>query len=31
VNNSSTVCWSMRLEPGKTFRPTVTFHYYARE
>jgi hypothetical protein len=30
VNNSSTVRWSLSLEPGKIFQPTVDYHFYAR-
>ena len=30
VNNSSTVRWALDLEPAKTFRPTVEYHFYAR-
>jgi hypothetical protein len=30
VNNSSTVQWKVKLEPGKTFQPTVDYHFYAR-
>ncbi len=31
VNNSSTVRWNVKLEPGETFRPSVTYHYYTRQ
>ncbi len=30
VNNSSVVSWKSRVEPGKTFEPKVTYHYFAR-
>jgi hypothetical protein len=30
VNNSSSVRWSAKIQPGETFTPTVTYHYYAR-
>jgi len=30
VNNSSTIRWTLKLEPAKTIRPTVDYHYYAR-
>jgi hypothetical protein len=30
VNNSSTVRWNTTIEPGKTFDPTVKYHYYTR-
>ncbi|MBN2476096.1 MAG: hypothetical protein JXB62_15905 [Pirellulales bacterium] len=30
VNNSSTVRWNTTIQPGKTFQPTVTYHYYSR-
>jgi len=30
VNNSSTVRWRATVEPGKTFEPTVQYHYYTR-
>ncbi len=31
VNNSSTVRWTVKLEPRRTFRPSVTYHYYVRQ
>lgn len=31
VNNSSTVSWTLKLEPGQTFEPTIDYHYYARQ
>jgi hypothetical protein len=30
VNNSSLVRWTVKLGPGETFAPTVTYHYYTR-
>lgn len=30
VNNSSTVAWKIKLEPGQTFEPTVDYHFFAR-
>jgi len=30
VNNSSTIRWTLNLEPAKTIRPTVDYHFYAR-
>lgn len=30
VNNSSTVLWRTKLQPGKTFEPTVNYHYFTR-
>ena len=30
VNNSSVVSWKSTVEPGKTFEPKVTYHYFAR-
>jgi hypothetical protein len=30
VNNSSTVRWKVKLGPGETFRPVVTYHYFTR-
>jgi hypothetical protein len=30
VNNSSSVRWSTKIQPGEVFAPTVTYHYYAR-
>jgi hypothetical protein len=30
VNNSSVVTWKIKLQPGETFEPTVTYHFYAR-
>ncbi len=30
VNNSSSVHWAVKLEAGKTFRPTVEYSFYAR-
>lgn len=31
VNNSSTVRWTVRLKPGETIEPTVTYHYFTRQ
>lgn len=31
VNNSSVVTWKVKLGPGETFEPTVTYHYYTRQ
>lgn len=31
VNNSSVVSWKVKLAPGETFEPTVTYHYYTRQ
>jgi hypothetical protein len=30
VNNSSIVRWKVKLGPGETFAPTVTYHYFTR-
>jgi hypothetical protein len=30
VNNSSTITWRLKLQPGETFEPTVTYHYFTR-
>jgi hypothetical protein len=30
VNNSSTVDWKTRLEPGANFEPTVNYHHFTR-
>ncbi len=30
VNRHSTVVWRLRLDPGKTFSPTVKYHYFVR-
>jgi hypothetical protein len=30
VNNSSTITWHVKLQPGETFEPTVTYHYFTR-
>jgi hypothetical protein len=30
VNNSSTVSWRIQLAPGKSFEPTVDYHFYTR-
>ncbi|BBM83636.1 hypothetical protein [Candidatus Uabimicrobium amorphum] len=30
VNNSSTVKWTQTIQPGKNFKPTVDYFYYAR-
>lgn len=30
VNNSSMVVWKEELEPGKSFSPSVKYHYFAR-
>lgn len=30
VNNSSSVVWKTKLQPGESFAPTVTYHYFAR-
>ncbi|QDU98959.1 hypothetical protein [Lignipirellula cremea] len=31
VNNSSTVRWKVTIEPGKTFEPSVDYHYFTRQ
>jgi hypothetical protein len=31
VNNHSTVRWTTRLEPGKTFAPTLAYHFFVHE
>ena len=30
ANNSSSIRWTAKVQPGETFAPTVTYHYYAR-
>ncbi len=30
INNSTTVVWKLVLEPGDTFRPSVTYYYFTR-
>ena len=30
VNNSSTVTWKIKLKPGETFEPKVTYHFFTR-
>jgi len=30
VNNSSKVTWRLKLKPGETFEPAVSYHYYTR-
>jgi hypothetical protein len=31
VNNSSTVTWKVKLKPGETIEPKVTYHYFTRQ
>lgn len=31
VNNSSVVVWQANVKPGATFRPTVDYHFFARQ
>jgi hypothetical protein len=30
VNNSSMVTWKLKLKPGETFEPKVTYHFFTR-
>ncbi len=30
VNNSSSVIWRVKLQPGETFEPSVAYHYFTR-
>lgn len=30
VNNSSTVSWKVKLEPGDNFKPTINYHHFTR-
>ncbi len=31
VNNSSTVIWKVKLNPGEKFEPTVNYHHFTRQ
>lgn len=31
VNNSTRVLWRQTIDPGQSFTPTVTYHYFARQ
>ncbi len=31
VNNSSTVVWKVKLNPGEKFEPTVAYHHFTRQ
>lgn len=30
ANNNSSIRWTAKVQPGETFAPTVTYHYYAQ-
>jgi hypothetical protein len=30
VNNSSTITWTVKLQPGETLEPTAKYHFFAR-